>query len=94
MFTVLAYPQKREKEGLDMRVYVASQSSNAKFALRDGNILEVCHTGPDPLLDAKSYAQDHTRATDEPSYVYEVDIKQVQGYKIVKEVVGFVPPKF
>lgn len=77
-----------------MRIYVVSRSSNSKFALKDDSFLEVCHTGPDPLLDAKSYAQDHTRATDEPSYVYEVDIRQVQGYKIVKEVVGFVPPEF
>lgn len=74
-------------------VYVASKSSNPRFALEDGNVIAVCWSGPNPSGDAHSYAHDRTKADEESSYVYEVEIESMGGYKIHKEVVGFGPTK-
>ena len=79
-------------EGMDMKVYVASKSSNPRFALMEGNIIEVCY-GVEPEGHAKSYAKEHVRDTDGPAWVYEVDLTAVVGYKISKEVVAVVPAK-
>jgi len=76
-----------------MRIgYAASTTSNKTYALEPGNIIETCLSGPDPERDAKSIAKDHTKATDQPAYVYRVSIESVIGYKVSKEVVGFVTP--
>lgn len=74
-----------------MKVYVASKSSNARFALQPDSVIEVIFSGPHPLNDAKSYAREHVEATDENAYVFEVEVKPVGSYKVRKEVV-FVAP--
>lgn len=67
-------------------LYIASKSSNPRFALEDGNIIAVCYSGLGP---ARSYAYDFTRAEEESSFIYEVEIELTGGYKIAKEVVSF-----
>lgn len=71
-------------------MYVTSLSGNARFALEDGNVVAVCHSGPYPLDDAKSYGRDHTKATDQPTWIYEVEIAYKGAFKIEKQVV-FAP---
>lgn len=73
-----------------MKVYVTSRSGNSRFALEEGNVIAVCYSGPNPHDDAKSYAIDHTKATDEPTWIYEVELKTLGSMKTKKEVV-FVP---
>jgi hypothetical protein len=76
-----------------MRIgYVASKSSNRNYALDPENVIEVCMTGVDPESDAKSYAKDHTKATDQNSYIHRVSIETVVGYRVSKEVVSFATP--
>jgi hypothetical protein len=70
--------------------YVVSKSGNRTYALKPDNIIEACVSGPDPKLDAQSYAKDHTKGTDENAYVYRVTIEKVVGYRVSKEVVAFV----
>lgn len=70
-----------------MRIYVASKHSKEQYALHPVNVIEVCASGPDPLTDAMSYAQDYTLDTDEPAYVYAVDVQFKGRYEVVKEVV-------
>lgn len=70
-----------------MKVYVVSRSSNRNFALNEGVLIEVC-PGVAGWEDALSYAKDHAKATDEPSWVYEVDLKAVHTFKVEKQVVG------
>jgi hypothetical protein len=72
-----------------MIVYVASRSSNSNFALEPQNVIAVCYTGPRPEADARSYAYDVTKATDQPTWVYRVDLRSIGGYKVSKEVIGF-----
>lgn len=74
-------------------LWVASRSSRPEHALDEGNVLAVCATGPNPHKDAESYARDETMATDKQTYVYCVELVQVKGYKIYKEVNSFAPPK-
>lgn len=74
-------------------LWVASRSSRPEYALVEGNAIAVCATGPNPREDAESYARDETMATDKETYVYCVELVQVKGYKICKEVNAFVPPK-
>lgn len=73
-----------------MKVYVTSRSGNSHFALEDGNVVAVCYDGPDTQGDAKSYAIDHTKATDEPTWIYEVELRAIGSMQTKKEVV-FVP---
>ncbi len=75
-----------------MAIYVVSKSSNRNFALNPDNIVEVCFGGPTPLGDAKSFAHNHTKGTDEPTYVFEVELVHRGSYKTEKQVV-FVPAK-
>lgn len=70
-----------------MKIYVASKSSNKNFALQEDDIIQVC-SGSSAWEDALSYAKDHTRTTDEPSWVYEVDLKAVQVFKMEKQLVA------
>jgi len=70
-----------------VKIYVASKSSNVRFALQSDNIIEQIITGIDPVGDAKSYAYDHTRSTDEPAFVYEVELRCLGAYKTKKEIV-------
>lgn len=70
-----------------MRIYVASKHSLGEFALHPVNVIEVCASGPSPFADAQSYAKDYTLDTDEPAYVYAVDVQFKGRYDIVKEVV-------
>ncbi len=72
-----------------MKAYVASKSSNIHFALEPDNVIAVCCGGLNPLGDARSYAYDETKATDGNTYVYEVDLKRVAGYKVMKQVIPF-----
>jgi hypothetical protein len=76
-----------------MRIYVASKSPSARFALVDGNVIEVCAGGSDPEGDAKSYAKSYVKGSDLAAWVYEVDLAAIVGYKISKEVVAIVPSK-
>ena len=70
-----------------MKVYVTSRSGHSHFALEEGNVVAVCYSGPDPYGDAKSYAIDHTKAIDEPTWIYEVEIKALGSMRTKKEVV-------
>lgn len=74
-------------------LYIASKSSNPRFALDEGNIIAVCWSGIDPGSDARTYAFEYAKSDEENTYVYEVEIKSMGGYKIHKEVVGFGPTK-
>ena len=71
-------------------MYVVSTSGNSIWALEEGNVIAITHSGPDPFGDAQSYARDHTKATDQIAYIYEVDTKPKGHMKINKEVV-FAP---
>lgn len=71
------------------KIYVVSRSNNKNFALEGGNVIAICYAGP-ALADAKSYSNDHTKATDEPAFVYEVEVKLIGSMQTKKEVV-FVP---
>lgn len=73
--------------------WVASRSKHPSQALWESNVIEICISGPNPREDAESYARDETLATDKETYVYEVEIAQIKGFKIYKEVNAFVPPK-
>lgn len=70
-----------------MKVYVVSKAANSAFALDADNIIDTCVYGPDPHGDARSYAFDHTKATDEPAYVFEVLVVPKGKYEVKKEVV-------
>lgn len=74
-----------------MIVYVASKSGNRRFALEPENVIAVCANGPSPEADARSYAYDEAKVTDEPTWVYQVNVQNLGGYKVSKEVVGFGP---
>lgn len=76
-----------------MKVYVTSRSGNSRFALEEGNVVAVCHSGVHPHDDAKSYAINHTKATDEPTWIYEVELKALGSMRAKKEVV-FVPTEW
>jgi len=89
--SVLASPQ--QAEGEVVKVYVASKSPSARYALTDGNVIEVCAGGSDPEGDAKSYAKSYVKGSDLAAWVYEVDLVAVVGYKISKEVVAIVPSR-
>lgn len=69
-----------------MKLYVTSLSGNARWALEEGNVVAVCYSGPSPLDDAKSYGRDHTKATDEPTWIYEVEIAHQGAFKVEKAV--------
>lgn len=76
-----------------MRIgYVISKTSNRAYALAEDNVIEACFGGTDPLADAKSYARDYTKATDDNTYVYRVSVESVTGYKVTKDVVAFATP--
>lgn len=68
------------------KIYVVSRSSNKNFALDGGNVIAICYAGP-ALADAKSYSNDHTKATDETTFIYEVEMKHLGTMKTKKEVV-------
>lgn len=74
-------------------IWVASRSKHPSQALRESNIIEMCVAGPNPRKDAESYARDETMATGQETYIYEVELARVMGYKLYKEVCAFVPPK-
>lgn len=74
-------------------IWVASRSKHPSQALWESNIIEMCISGPNPREDAESYARDETLATGQETYIYEVELAQIKGYKIYKEVHAFVPPK-
>jgi hypothetical protein len=74
-------------------VWVASRSPKPELALVNDNVIEICVTGPTPRIDAESYARDETMDTGRETYVYEVELAQVKGYRLYKEVEAFVPPK-
>jgi hypothetical protein len=76
-----------------MKVYVASKSSNSRYALDPDNIIAAFATGPDPLIDAKSYAESYVKATEEAVFIFEVDAQLLGSYKIHKEVLYVAPPK-
>jgi hypothetical protein len=76
-----------------VKVYVASRSSNANFALDPDNIIAACATGPNPLGDVESYAKDHVRAEEENVFIFEVDAKLLGSYKIRKEVTFVASPE-
>jgi len=76
-----------------VKLYVASKSGNKNFALDPDNIIEVCRSGPDPLGDAQSYAQDYVRETLDAAWVHAVELTTMIGYRIQKEVVAFAPAK-
>lgn len=76
-----------------MKLYVTSRSGNSRFALEEGNIVAVCYNGPNPHDDAKSCAIDHTKATDEPAWIYEVELKALGSMRTKKEIV-FVPADY
>lgn len=73
--------------------WVASRSKHPSQALSEENVIGICVSGPNPREDAESYARDETRATDRETYVYCVEIAQILGFRIYKEVNAFVPPK-
>lgn len=72
-----------------MKFYVASKGKGMN-ALEPENVIAALTTGVHPLEDARSYALDETRATDAPTYVYEVEVTLKGTYETRKEVV-FVP---
>ena len=69
-----------------MKMYIASRGKGAA-AFDDGNVIAVCASGPTPLSDARQYAFDETKATDQPTYVYEVEVTSRGVYKIEKQVI-------
>jgi len=73
--------------------WVASKSSSPYLALVNDNVIEICVTGPNPRSDAESYAKDYVLETGKTAYIYELEIAQIMGYKLYKEVNAFVPPK-
>ena len=70
-----------------MKVYAVSRSGNSRFALDTGNLLGVYREVPSAGIYARMCAHDHTKATDEPTWVYEVEVEAVATFKIKKEVV-------
>lgn len=74
-----------------MNVRVVSKSGNRHFALDPDNIIAACH-GVDAFNEAKSYAIDHTKDTEEPAWIYEVELKCLGVMKTEKQVT-FVPAK-
>lgn len=73
--------------------WVASRSKHPSQALSEGNVIEVFISGPNPCEDAESYAWDETFTTGKETYVYCVEIVQIKGFEVYKEVNAFVPPK-
>lgn len=69
--------------------WVASKAENSAYALEPENIIAVCVTGPNPEVDAKSYAYDFVKAEDESAYLYKVTIEPRLKYRVHKEVVAF-----
>lgn len=67
-------------------ICVVSSSGNYRFALLEGNMLEVCY-GIDPFGQARSLAVEHTKATEENAYVYRVSLDLRGTTKSVTEVV-------
>lgn len=74
-----------------MKIYIASRSGNRNFALEEGNVVAI-GSGVYPQDDVKQAAIDHTRATDEPTWIYEVELTHKGSYRTQKEVV-FAPAK-
>lgn len=74
-------------------LWVASRSPRGENALAEGNVIEVCHSGPYPKQDAEQYAKDETLATGLKTYVYAVELVLDKGYKIYQEVHAFDPPQ-
>lgn len=74
-----------------MNVRVVSRSGDKNHALTPENVIVVC-SGMYRFDDSKSYAMDHTKMTDEPTWIYEVDLTCVGVYKVEKAVT-FVPAK-
>ena len=76
-----------EKEAaVPAEIYVVSRSSNHRFALMEGNMLEVRY-GLDLLGQVRSLAVEHAEATGENAYVYHVQIDLKGTAKSVTEVV-------
>lgn len=74
--------------------YVASRSARPERALDEGQLIEICFNGPNPRIDAESYARDETHNSEVQTYVYAVEISNpLLGFKIYKEVNAFVPSK-
>lgn len=73
--------------------WVASKSASPHLALVNGNIIEICVGGPRPREDAESYARDYVMETGNTAYVYQLEVAQIKGFKIYKEVNAFVPPQ-
>lgn len=69
-----------------MNGYIAT-TRKGLAGLEEGDVIAAVSTGPTPLSDAKSYARDYTRATDEETYVYEVNLRLVGKYRIDKQVI-------
>ena len=74
-------------------VWVASRADRPELALVNGNVIEICVTGPNPRYDAEQYAKDETMETGKQTYIYCLELAQIMGYKLYKEVNSFVPPK-
>lgn len=75
---------------MSTKAYVASTSTSSVYALDVGRVIAACAIGPDPEGDAESYAKDYAEMNDVRTYVYQVEIKPLRGFKVQKEVVPFV----
>lgn len=71
---------------VDVNGYIAT-TRKGLAGLEEGDVIAAISTGPHPLSDAKSYAYDYTRVTDEETYVYEVNLRLVGKYRIDKQVI-------
>jgi hypothetical protein len=68
-----------------MILYVASRSSNSNFALLPENVVGV----PSKLLEpAQERAAQHSQNTEEPTWVFKVDIESLGGYRMEKRMVS------
>lgn len=68
-----------------MKKFVVSTSSNANFLLAEANLEEVVSSEGEAL----AFAEAATLETGDPHYVFEVDIKCIQGFRQTKSVEGF-----
>jgi len=70
-----------------VKIYVVSKSGNSNFALEPEWQIAIVSGYMEGLLDAQVCAGKYAKATDQPAWVYEVEIKSTGSYRISKEVV-------
>lgn len=71
--------------------YVVSTSKWPSRALDEGKVVAVYTEGVNLAQQAESYAKTEVLGSGVDVYVYQVEVTQIKGYRIRKEVDAFEP---